>query len=147
MSKTILFIGLSHKLDKNWKLIPAFSSETASWKILQELKNRLPESNLYFSNLVKIAPLDINGKLRYPNHEEMLSGLLEIKKEILTLKSDLIFLCGNQVSEFIKNNLSLVDHPFVKKMIKIYHPSYISVYKKHQKEDYINTICEIIREL
>jgi hypothetical protein len=77
----------------------------------------------------------------------MLSGLLEIKKEILTLKSDLIFLCGNQVSEFIKNNLSLVDHPFVKKMIKIYHPSYISVYKKHQKEDYINTICEIIREL
>lgn len=76
----------------------------------------------------------------------MQSGFFELQKEIETLKPDLVFLCGNQVADFMKQHLSLAEYPFIKKMVNIYHPSYISVYKKHHLESYINHIIENIEK-
>lgn len=77
----------------------------------------------------------------------MESGFHELEKEIKSLKPDLVFLCGNLVEKFMKQHFSLADYPFIQKMLKIYHPSYISTYRKQHTESYLNEIIENIETI
>lgn len=65
----IFFIWLSYKLDREWNILEAFSAKTASWKILQDIKDK-SWKNIVMLNLVQWVPLDKNWKVRYPSNVE-----------------------------------------------------------------------------
>ena len=85
------------------------------------------------------APLDKNGKLRYPNKEELINGNNSLVKIID--EYDCVVLFGKIVQDTINN-----DHRFshIKKIIAK-HPSYIWVYKRKLIEEYVDQIINKIR--
>jgi len=147
----ILWVGLSaKKVDCIETSIP-LSNDTNSGKIIESIEKEF--NNLYFykTNLVKCLPLDEKNKLRYPEKEEMEACFENLIYEIKTLKPKIVFLLGNKVANFVIKNLNnkkfLSSIPnSLKETINnitfetVYHPSYIYVYKRKEKDIYIENI-------
>lgn len=130
----VLLLGLSNKQD-----LEPFDSSTNSGKLVDMIIEKLPDITFVKRNIVPYAPLDKNGKLRYPNKEELIDGnnsLVEIIDEY-----DCVVLFGKIVQDTINN-----DHRFshIKKIIAK-HPSYIWVYKRKLIEEYVDQIVDKIR--
>lgn len=143
----VMWVGLSAKRVENIEFNYPLEEDTNSGKIIKEIEDNLPNINYYKTNLVKCLPIDDNGKIRYPSNEEMNVCINNLIKEIELLNPKIIFLLGNNVSKFIegyikKNNIEL---NFCFK--KIAHPSYIYIYKRRNKQDYINNIINDINNI
>ena len=130
----VLLLGLSNKQD-----LEPFDSSTNSGKIVDMIIKKLPDITFEKRNIVPYAPLDKNGKLRYPNKEELIDGNNSLAKIIDEF--DCVVLFGKIVQDTINNN-----HRFghIKK-ICAKHPSYIWVYKRKLIEEYVNQIFDKIR--
>ena len=133
----VMWVGLSAKkvddIDKNYPL----EENTNSGLLIKEIEDILPSLNYYKTNLVKCLPLDNKGKIRYPSVNEMNKCISNLLIEIEVMNPKIIFLLGKNVYNFIskymnKNNIKL-NLPI--KYIE--HPSYIYVYKKKYKDNYI----------
>lgn len=115
-------------------------------KILETIELELKEYSFYKTNLVKCLPLDSNKKLRYPTKKEIDMCINNLLCEISYFKPRVIFLLGNKVSSYVekylKNNNILINS----KIITIYHPSYIWIYKKKELDKYIEDITLKIKE-
>lgn len=140
----VMWVGLSAKKVNNLETSYPLKDDTNSCKILKEVEDILPNIKYYKTNLVKCLPLDEKGKIRYPNTEEMNTCINNLISEIQFLKPKIVFLLGNNVSNFVekyiqKNNINL-DVYFK----KIEHPSYIYVYKRKNKQEYINRLTNYI---
>ncbi len=133
----IFFIWLSYKLDREWNILEAFSNKTASWKILQDIKDK-SWKNIVMLNLVQWVPLDENWKIRYPSKVEKEKWYEYIKWLIKKYNPEKIFLFGKQVQDmFIEDKNRCVGRLYF-----FEHPSYISVYKKFKIEDYKKNILD-----
>ncbi|MEN8905515.1 MAG: uracil-DNA glycosylase family protein [Clostridiales bacterium] len=152
----VMWIGLSAKLVKDLVLDIPLSVDTNSGNLINEIENENLLIKFYKTNLVKCLPLDNNDKLRYPKQIEIDSCVKHIKSEIDFLKPKIIFLLGNKVSGAIEKHFKIkfnktFDGYIYKSyfnegilFIPIHHPSYISVYKRKDKQLYIESIQSII---
>lgn len=127
-------LGLSNKQD-----LESFDSSTNSGKIVDMIIKKLPDITFEKRNIVPYAPLDENGKLRYPNREELIDGNNSLVKIIDDF--DCVVLFGKIVQNTINN-----DHRFghIKKVCAK-RPSYIWVYKRKLIEEYVDQIINKIR--
>ena len=131
----IIFLGLSNKKD----LLP-FDESTNSGKIINEIINKLDDECLKLK-LVQYAPLDKNGKLRYPNKREIDNSIPIFLETIESFNPDLIIGFGN----IVKNEISKIDL-LKNKIIFKKHPSYIFVYDRKNLDNYINGIVADINK-
>lgn len=127
----IFFIWLSYKLDREWNILEAFSDKTASWKILQDIKDK-SWKNIVMLNLVQWVPLDKNWKIRYPSDVEKGKWYEYIKWLIKKYNPERIFLFWKQVHDMFEEDRDKYGN----RLYFFEHPSYISVYKKSNVEDY-----------
>lgn len=131
----IIFLGLSNKKD----LLP-FDENTNSGKIINEIITKIDDECLKL-NLVQYAPLDKNGKLRYPNKREIDNSIPIFLKTVKSFNPDLIIGFGN----IVKNEISKIDL-LKNKIIFKKHPSYIFVYDRKNLNNYINDIVDDINK-
>lgn len=142
----VMWVGLSAKKVENINKNYPLEENTISGKIIKEIEESLPNINFYKTNLVKCLPLDNNAKIRYPNNSEMNICIKNLITEIELLKPKIIFMLGNKVSDFIENYIKKEKININSNLIRIHHPSYISVYKKRNKQDYIDSILNDIKK-
>lgn len=138
----IVFVGLSNKQDKE-----PLDVSTKSGQLINEI-----DSDAYKTNICRFAPLDENGKLRYPTKEELDLGAISLFKELEKVGASKVFLLGTQVQKAIERlkNVKLEMYKPVEikgiEFIYVFHPAYIMTYKQGYKEEYVKTILGIIGE-
>lgn len=155
----VICVGLSNKKGK----LPLDSS-TNSGKLIDKLEEQLKdkfEYNVYKTNMVNYAPLDNNGKLRYPNKEEMEIGCKNLFNTIKSINPKIVVLLGSSVCDQVEKYLKIKLEPINFKKdftyypilhngiyyIKIQHPSFIYRFKRKYIDDYINGIIKSISKL
>ena len=143
----VMWVGLSAKKVKDLKNNYPLEEDTNSGKIIKEVEDALPNVNYYKTNLVKCLPLDDKGKIRYPNNEEMNACINNLIKEIEYLKPKIVFLLGNNVADFVKKYIRKNNIDLKINFKKIAHPSYIYIYKRKNKQDYINKLTNDINSI
>jgi DNA polymerase len=151
-----MFVGLSSKPGT-----AALCPTTNSGKLIGEIEQRVAEIfNVYKTNLVKCAPLDECGKLRYPTLTEMKACLPRLITEIEHFQPKVIVPLGGQVTKFMINTLMSNQHfdgfaddfryqtfSFNNGMLlPVHHPSYIWVYKRKRIPQYIDAVGEQLLE-
>ncbi|MFH1178392.1 MAG: uracil-DNA glycosylase family protein [bacterium] len=152
----ILWVGLSEKPVKEGEVFMPLSPTTTSGKIIAEIEARCSSVLFHRTNLVKMAPLNAQGKLRYPTNAECLEHYPKFIAEIASIKPSVVLLLGKQVSVCVLNQIGLTvvadSSVFNYKIVEydgvrytaIHHPSYISVYKRKEKELYIRAIQDLV---
>lgn len=142
----VMWVGLSAKrvndIDKDYPL----KDDTNSGKLIREIEKQFPCVNYYKTNLVKCLPLNSNEKIRYPNKSEMNACVNNLIFEINVLKPKIIFLLGNNVSTFFNNYIKDNDIKIESFVKKIEHPSYIYIYKRKYKGNYIKDVIGEIKQ-
>lgn len=152
---SIFWVGLSavKVLDVNEE--KPLSLKTNSGKLISLIEKNCNTEKFYKTNMVKCLPLK-DGKIRYPNKQEMRSCFKNFYLETKMFNPKIVFLLGKQVSNFICEEFNLdevkLDEEFTYKILKInnityipvHHPSFILVYKRKKVEKYINKITELI---
>ncbi len=154
----IMVIGLSAKIRKFENEVP-LDSRTRSGKLIDELEKLCARLGLtvYRTNLVKCAPIDMYGKLRYPNQEEIEECFSRVIREIEEISPRAIVLLGDRVRETfaIKWNIQLKKPeeekiPILryenKWIVSMYHPSYL-MRSKNRSQLHIDLFRTIISEI
>lgn len=153
----IFWVGLSAKKISSDDERP-LSPTTNSGSIIKCIEEKFQDVEMYKTNLVKCLPLDDTGKLRYPNKNEILHCLPNLKKEINELSPKILFLLGNKVINAVGTCYSIefekingFNYKIVKYQDKyfvpIHHPSYVYVYKRKNLEDYEKAIETILSDI
>lgn len=142
----VMWVGLSAKKVEDLKKNYPLEENTNSGKIIKEIEDILPNVNYYKTNLVKCLPLDDKGKIRYPNNKEMNACINNLIKEIEYLKPKIVFLLGNNVANFVENYIRKNNIKLNINFKKIEHPSYIYIYKRKNKKNYINKLIDEIND-
>lgn len=149
----VICVGLSAKLKSNNDETP-LDPRTVSGKIIKAIEDKVG-FQFYKTNLVKCAPLNQCGKLRYPTSEEVSFCIPQLKGEIEEIRPKVVLLLGQKVSKGIEKhrNIKIPDFPGYQyqainhngvKYIAIQHPSYIYVYKRKELQQYIDAVADII---
>lgn len=153
----VFWVGLSAKISTCEGEKP-LSPKTNSGSLLCEVERKCTGIPMYRTNLVKCAPLNETGKLRYPNRKEIDLCLPHLGFEIDELKPQIVFLLGNKVIDAVSRYLSIefdkwdeFSYSFQKHgntyFAPIHHPSYIYVYKRKRIDEYVNGIEKVITQL
>lgn len=140
----VMWVGLSAKNDKNGKRLSPLDAESNSGKLISMIETQNAKLRFHRTNLVKYTPLDSNGKLRYPNRDEVMAAMPALVKEIQEHQPQIIFLLGKQVGKNVLEYLKREKINFSATICEIYHPSYIYVYRRKQIDNYI---CEISKKI
>lgn len=152
----VFWVGLSAKritIDNEKPLSPS----TNSGSILCNVEEHCRGISMYRTNLVKCAPLDEVGKLRYPNKKEIALCFPNLCSEIEELSPDIVFLLGKKVIDSISKYYSITfdewDGFEYKAMIyknlcfvPVHHPSYVYVYKRKYIEEYVSGLVGVIKQ-
>jgi hypothetical protein len=153
----VYFIGLSVK-----PMCEHLDPETRTGNIIEQIVDQLPAVDVVKTNLVKIAPVDPDGNLRYPNSDEMQLGWYELKNEINRTCPDLLVTLGQQVSLFLRSQMGIqpakpqLPSDFSSgsylsqsqsKILSIHHPSFIYVYHRKEIDTYIDNVVISILSL
>jgi uncharacterized membrane protein YcaP (DUF421 family) len=131
----ILFVGLSNKINKE-----PFDKTTNSGEVIHQIINKTGHE-CYLINLVQFAPLDKNGKLRYPKRSEIKQEIPKFIEYINKLNPDLIIGFG----KIVERELGQIDIKNKNIIFKV-HPSYICVYKRKLLDIYIDDVVESIEK-
>lgn len=145
-----MWVGISDKEN-----LEPLSCQSLSGEVIAEIESRFNNIKSHKTNLVNYAPMDAQGKMRYPNQAEITDRFPAFRKELDLLKPRVVFMLGKLVSENIGKrldlNLSYWDKfnytPFFRNgtyFVPVHHPSYIAVYKKKDKDICIERISGII---
>lgn len=155
----VMWVGLSAKITCDYMNSVPLDNSTSTGELIHEIEECFDDVKFYKTNIVKCAPLDNDGNLRYPTNKEIGICLSNLLLEIELVRPRIIFLLGKQVSDAISRHYSV---PFSKVTsynilsykienvfyVPIFHPSYINVYKKADRKKYIDSIKQLIaREL
>lgn len=153
LRKKILWLGIS--LQKGSSV--AFDGEFLSGRVLQLVLDGLPDFEHHFDNLVDFAPLDENGKIRYPNGREIMEGKENLIKRIEVVNPLVIVALGGLVT---KNLAKILEAKVVFprnfeyevfsarwRIIPAHHPAYIGVYKRKEIEKYSQVLREAIKRI
>ncbi len=138
MSKIdVMWVGLSAKNDKAGNRLAPLDSSSNSGKVINMIETRHKQLNFYRTNLVKYAPLDNCGKLRYPSFAEMETAMPDLICEFEKYQPKIVFLLGERVGRSVQRYLSQNCISMQATFDTIYHPSYVYIYKRKQLEEYI----------
>ncbi len=158
---TVMWVGLSAK-----KVVDASDTRTCAplhvntntGKLVAEIEARChPDIRFFKTNLVGFPPLDSRGKLRYPTLRECALCYPELQNEILAVNPRVVLLLGNKTATFVLCQLGLpipklsyrchiLEHE-KRWYVSIYHPSYILVYKRKEKDQYVRGVKAAIERL
>jgi hypothetical protein len=153
----VYFVGLSAK-----PTCEHLDPETQTGRIIERIIDRLPYINPVKTNLVKFAPLDKMGKLRYPSQKEMKSGWSDLQSEINSREPFLVVMLGQQVSYYVRVQLgvtppkALLPADFAYEsilsnhkpyLLSVHHPSFVSVYRSKHIQKYIERVVQSISYL
>jgi DNA polymerase len=149
----VICVGLSAKLKSHDNETP-LDPRTVSGKIIKAIEDKVG-FQFYKTNLVKCAPLNQYGILRYPTSKEVSCCIPHLKGEIAEVNPKIVLLLGQKVSKGIEKhrNIKIPDFPGYQyqainhngvKYIAIQHPSYIYVYKRKELQQYIDAVADII---
>lgn len=153
----IMFIGLSAKPETE-----DLSPTTNTGKLISAIEERIAERlGVYKTNAVKYAPLDSDGKLRYPTISELKECLPCLLTEIETVSPRVIVPLGGVVSRFLLQSLQAEKdfsgfesgfhyetYPLaLGHAMPIHHPSYIWIYKRKRLNEYVERVADQLTEL
>ena len=138
----VMWVGLSAKKVKDVNVNYPLENNTNSGRLIEEIERKNPNIKYYKTNLVKCLPLGEYDKIRYPTQKEMSMCIKNLFIEIEIVKPRTIFLLGNIVYKFVSNYIKKNNIILNANIIKIEHPSYICVYKRTQKEKYIDKVVD-----
>ena len=155
----VMWVGLSAKIVEDVKKASPLDNTTQSGKVIAEIESMTSNLNFYKTNVVKCAPLDDNGKLRYPNRREMDACIDNLEREISNLNPKVIFLLGTQAKEaverkykfkflksndFFQYNAIQVDNLH---FFAVEHPSYVVISKRKRINEYKEAILKSIESV
>jgi len=150
----VMWVGLSFKNADDGGVIPPLDPSTNSGVLIEEIENECLGVKFHRTNLVKFAPIDSEGKLRYPTRFECSEDFPKLLNEIKEINPKMIFLLGNNVHDFVLGQLGFkslkVSYNFEvfnwngRWIVPIYHPSYIMVYKRGEKDLYVQSVKDVI---
>ena len=147
----VIFVGISNKSDAMGEMQP-LDKTTPTGKIIHQIEYLLGRDCIK-TNLVQFTPVDDHGKIRYPNQDEINTGLVECLALIHSHSPCVVFLLGKLVQKAFFDNLKtkkLTDSLYQLEeniyLIPVYHPSYIHTYRRTQTNNYINHIVVCVYE-
>ena len=153
----VMWVGLSAKKATNAGVYAPLHIDTNTGKLVAEIEAQCHHINFYKTNLVKFAPLDSMGKLRYPTPEECTLCYPELQIEIQTVNPRIVLLLGNKTATFVFRQLGLqipkLSYEYRsfeyegRFYVPIQHPSYIMVYKQKEKDQYVQAVKAVIERL
>lgn len=157
----IFWVGLSAVKMKNVFNETPLSDSTKSGKLIKEIELENSDYRHYRTNLVKCVPLNLEGKIRYPNIEEKQNCSEYLKNEIFYLKPKIVFLLGKLVSDqVVKKILKTKKYSLGENycynyylnnegiaFVPIHHPSYMLIYKRKELDKYKKGLKELIKKL
>jgi len=155
----VMWVGLSAKKTANTGIYAVpLHIDTNTGKLVAEIEAQCHHINFYKTNLVKFAPLDSKGKLRYPTPEECMRYYPELQIEIQTINPRVVLLLGNKTAAFVFHQLGLQMPKLSynkyrafeyegRLYVPIQHPSYIMVYKRKEKDRYVQAVKAVIERL
>lgn len=153
----VMWVGLSAKKLTDAENCAPLHISTNTGKLVAEIEEQCRHTNFYKTNLVKFPPLDSKGKLRHPTSEECALCYPELQTEIQTVNPRIILLLGNKTATFVLRQLGFKmpklsyeyqSFEYEKRWyIPIHHPSYIMVYKRKEKDQYIQAVKDVIEQL
>lgn len=153
----VFWVGLSAKR-KESDLEKPLSPQTNTGDLIYRIEKHCSDIVTYKTNLVKCLPLTEEQKLRYPNRKEMDSCFDNLIKEIQIMSPKIVFLLGKEVSGTVSKHLKVkfedwngFDY-FYKEQngiyyVPVHHPSYISVYRRKQVDEYMEGIEKILEKI
>lgn len=146
-------MGISMQKDSDIPLDENFTSGKLVKKVTQELA----EYTHHKTNLVNYAPLDENGKLRYPTKKEIRASFEQLQILIEQLRPKIIIALGGLVVSSLGEMFNIeINTPKgfeyqvmegVFSIISVQHPSYISIYKRKHIDKYISGIVNSVRSI
>lgn len=153
----VMWVGLSAKKTTNAEIFVPLNIDTNTGKLVAEIETQCPSVSFNKTNLVKFPPLNSERKLRYPTLKECAMCYPELQIEIRTINPRVILLLGNRTATFILDQLGLQMSKLSYKYrafeheerwyVPIHHPSYIMVYKRKEKNLYIQAVKAVIDRL
>ncbi len=127
--------------------VGVLGADTKSGNLIRQAFTEHENKFTYYTNLVKCLPLS-NNKIRYPSRSEMQACFTNLENEIDTLKPNKVVLLGKKVSSFVTNQLKINMMQMSSNLsyslgsncgidyLEVYHPSYVSIYKRKYTEEY-----------
>lgn len=153
----VMWVGLSAKKDIGAEKSTPLNTDTNTGRLVAEIEAQCRSVSFYKTNLVKFFPLDSNGKLRYPTFDECALCYPELLAEIRKVNPRVVLLLGNKTTTFVFNQLgfkmSKLSYEYQafkyekRWYVHIHHPSYIMVYKRKEKDRYIQAVKTVIERL
>ena len=153
----VMWVGLSAKKTTGAENCAPLRVDTNTGKLVAEIEAQCHHISFYKTNLVKFSPLDSKGKLRYPTPEECALCYPELQIEIQAVNPRVVLLLGNKTATFILRQLGLQIPKLSYKYqafeyekrwyVPTHHPSYIMVYKRKEKNQYIQAVKTVIERL
>lgn len=153
----IMWVGLSAKKAIGVDNFTPLHADTNTGKLVAEIEAQCPRTTFYKTNLVKFPPLDSKGKLRYPTFEECTLCYPELQIELQVVGPRIVLLLGNKTATFVLNQFGLqmpkLSYEYQvfeyegRWYVPIHHPSYIMVYKRKGRDQYIQAVKAIIERL
>ncbi len=146
----VYFVGLSAK-----PMCEHLAPETRTGNIIEQIIHDLPSVLAVKTNLVKIPPVDQEGKLRYPNPAEMQSGWNELQDEMRRTFPSLLVMLGQQVSFFLRSQMGVQPNKprlpsdfsyesYLSRsqfnILSVHHPAFIYVYRRKDIKNYIENV-------
>lgn len=150
----VMWVGLSAKIVYNDNEIP-LAATTNTGRIIYEVERLCPQIVSYKTNLVKCAPVNKDGKLRYPNNNEISLCINHLNTELETFHPQIVFLLGDKVAKAVCAHLSISYRKWSGFTyfpteyqggfyVPVQHPSYIYVYKQKQIGEYVDSLTKMI---
>jgi len=153
----VYFVGLSAK-----PMCEHLAPETRTGNIIEQIIHHLPSVKAVKTNLVKTPPIDQEGKLRYPNPNEMKTGWNELKGEMNQTLPNLLVTLGQQVSFFLRSQMGVQpakpqlpsDFSYESYLsqsksyiLSVHHPSFVFVYRRKDIKKYVENVVLSISSL
>lgn len=153
----VYFVGLSAK-----PMCEHLAPETRTGNIIEQIIHHLPSVKAVKTNLVKTPPIDQEGKLRYPNPNEMKTGWNELKGEMNQTFPNLLVTLGQQVSFFLRSQMGVQPakpqlpsdfsyesylSQYKSYILSVHHPSFVFVYRRKDIKNYVENVVLSISSL
>ena len=136
--------------------------ETQTGHIVEQIAQCLPSVRIVKTNLVKTPPIDEQGRLRYPNQNEMQLGWNELQDELYRTAPNLLVTLGQQVSSFLRFQMGVQPtKPHLPSdfscesyllqsascILSVHHPSFVYVYCRKDVDNYVANVVLSISSL
>ncbi len=150
----VVWVGLSSKKVEDYEVETPLQADTNTGKLVAEIEAQCPSQTFYKTNLVKCLPLNDKGKLRYPSISECSLCYPHLLTEIKEVRPSIVFLLGSKVADFVLKKIGF-ESPKLSydyetfffqgvRYVPIHHPSYISVYRRKEKDVYVRAVKRVI---